>query len=172
MIICISGLSGAGKNTVGSIVARRLGLRLIQFSFKNWAKERGIALMELQREATKDSSLDKQLDRRIVEEAGRGDCVVVTWLAPWMVKNADLRIWVDASEEVRARRIMQRDGMPHGKALAHVRERDANNRERYKRYYDIDIDDRSIFDVTINSDNFTPEQIADIIVAAAAARKG
>jgi len=167
MIIAISGLSGCGKNTVGEKVAAKLGLRPIQFSFKDEAKRRGVSLMDIQALASRDSALDKQLDDKIVAEASKGNCVIMTWLGPWMVKDADLRVWLDASEEERARRVSGRDKMSLAEALEHVRKRDANNRERYKRFYGINIDDRSIFDLVVNTGRFNPEQSSEIIVAAA-----
>ena len=167
MIICISGLSGCGKNTVGAKVAEKLKLRPVQISFKEEAKRRGITLMALQKIASKDKKLDVGLDARIAKEAEKGDCVVMTWLCPWMVKNADLRVWLHASEEERARRVAGRDGMAPKEALKHVHARDSNNRMRYKKYYKIDIDDRSIFDVVINTGRFAPEQSAEIIAEAA-----
>ena len=87
MIICISGLSGTGKNTAGELLAKQLGCRQIQFTFKDEAKARGISLMELQKLADKNPGLDKEFDERLVREASKGNCVVTTWLGPWMVKK-------------------------------------------------------------------------------------
>jgi cytidylate kinase len=167
MIICISGLSGSGKNTAGRLVAKKLGLKEVQFSFKKIASKKKISLMELQKIATGDESYDKKLDAEIVKKAEKGNCVVTTWLGPWMVKNADLRVWLDVSESERARRVANRDKMSHDDALKHIRERDRNNWERYKKYYDIDIHDHSIFDLVIKSDSLSPEQVAEEIVEAA-----
>lgn len=167
MIICISGLSGCGKNTVGAKVAEKLKLRPVQISFKEEAKRRKMTLMELQKIASRDKKLDLKLDARIAKEAEKGDCVVMTWLGPWIVRNADLRVWLEASEEERARRVAGRDKMAKKEALRHVRARDSNNKMRYKKYYRIDIDDRSVFDIVINTGRFAPEQSAEIIAEAA-----
>ena len=167
MIICISGLAGCGKNTVGEMVARKLRLRPVQMSFKEEARKRGMPLMALQKLASKSKKLDLQLDARIAKEAEKGDCVVMTWLGPWIVKGADLRVWLEASEGERARRVAGRDRMAKEEALRHVRERDANNRARYRKYYKIDIDDRSVFDLVVNAERISPEQSSEIIVEAA-----
>ncbi|MBI4399864.1 cytidylate kinase family protein [Candidatus Micrarchaeota archaeon] len=167
MIICISGLSGSGKNAVGELVAKALGLKEIKLSFKDEAKRLGIGLMELQRLASKDFSFDKKLDKKILDEANKGNCVVTTWLCSWLVKGATLRIWLNASEDVRAKRLGKRDKMTHSQALTHLRKRDANNRKRYLKYYNIDIQNHEMFDLEINTAKFTPQQIADIVVTAA-----
>lgn len=171
MIICVSGLSGCGKNTVGEFISSRLNLRHIKFSFKDEAKRRGIPLMELQKMATQDPSIDKEFDANLVREAEKGGCVVTTWLGPWLVKGADIRVWLWADEKVRAERVGKRDKMPPEAALQHVRARDSNNRLRYKKYYNIDLDNQAGFDLAINSGRFSPETIGGIIVKAAESKR-
>lgn len=167
MIICISGLSGSGKNTSGELVAKKLGLREVQLSFKELASKKKISLMEFQKLASSDESYDKKLDEEIVKRAKKGDCVVTTWLGPWMVKNADLRVWLDVSESERANRVAKRDKMSYDEALKCIRERDRNNWERYKKYYNIDMHNLSIFNLVIKSDSLSSEQVAEEIVEAA-----
>jgi cytidylate kinase len=171
MIICVSGLAGSGKNTVGEIVAKKLNLDEVKLSFKDEAKRENVDLMTVQKEATKNESYDRELDREIVKRARKGNCVVMTWLGPWIVKNADLRVWLNVGEKERAKRVARRDRMSLKKALEHIRRRDENNRRRYRRYYGIDIMDHSIFDLEINSDVFNPQQIAGIIIKAAEAKR-
>jgi cytidylate kinase len=171
MIVCISGLAGSGKNTVGEIVAKKLNLDEVKLSFKDEARREKVDLMAVQREATKDESYDRELDREIVRRAKKGSCVVMTWLGPWIVKNADLRVWLNVSEKERAKRVAKRDKMSLKRALEHIRKRDENNRRRYRKYYGIDIMDHSIFDLEINSDVFNPQQIASIVIKAAEAKR-
>lgn len=163
-IICIGGLSASGKNTVGELVAEKLGLRHIEFTFKDEAKKRGLSLMEFQQLASKSPEIDKEMDKKIAEEAEKGKCVVTTWLGPWIVKNADLRVWLYAEEKIRSERLAKRDGISVSEALAHIRAREKNNQERYLKYYDIDINDSSIFDIKFDAGKMTPEEIADKII--------
>ena len=162
-IICISGLTGSGKNAAGEALAKRLNLRLVSLTFKDDAKKRGISLMQLQGAAGKDKKIDVDFDARVVKEASTGNCIVTTWLGPWMVKNADLRIWIHADEFVRAGRIAKRDGMGAKEALEHLRMRDNDNCARYKRYYGIDLEDHSLFDLEIDSGRHSPDEIAALI---------
>jgi len=167
VIIAISGKSGSGKNSVGEQVAKALGLRVVSFSFKDAAAKLGKGLMDYQKDAAKDKSIDLDLDQKIAQEAAKGDCVVVTWLGPWVVKQADLRVWLDAPAEIRAVRIGARDKMGVEDALAHITARDADNRSRYKKLYGIDIDDRSIFDMALDSSRLTIDQMASMVADAA-----
>lgn len=167
MIIAISGMSGSGKNTVGELVAGTMGLRAVEYTFKDYARDMGIGLMQFQKMARKDPSIDREFDRRVAKDAGRGNCVVTTWLGPWTVKKAGLRVWLHAGEKARATRISKRERMGQKAALTHLRTRDRDNVNRYRSLYGIDIRKREIFDLIINTERFSPKEIADMVVVAA-----
>ena len=170
-IICISGLVGSGKDTVSDIVANKLGFNRVKLSFKDVAKQMGISLMEYHAYVEKDLTIDKQFDKMVIKEARKQNSVISTWLGPWLINDAVLKIWLNASEETRAERISNRDQMGKIKALKHVKERDRHNRGRYLALYAIDILYHSGFDLEINTEHFNPEQIAEIIVAAYNSKK-
>jgi cytidylate kinase len=164
--IAISGKSGCGNTSVSGLVAEKLGLRLINYTFHTIAEEKGIPFKELQNLAEADSSWDKYLDRRQVEMAEAGNCVLGSRLAIWLMPEATLRVYLYASREVRADRIRRREGGEHETVLAETEERDRRDHERYKRIYGIDNDEFLFADLVINTENFTPEQEADLIVTA------
>ena len=165
MIIAVSGLAGSGKNTFGTVLAERLGYRVVCPTFKDLAEEEGVSLMEFQKKAGKMPDIDRKFDEKLKKEAAKGECVVTTWLGPWMVE-ADFRVWVDAPESVRAERLAERDKIPVERAVAHIKERDEDNRNRYMKLYGIDIMDHSKFDIEISSAENTPEQMAEIAIGA------
>lgn len=167
MIIAISGLSGSGKNAVGELAARKLGLRVVSFTFKSKAKESGVSLMEFQKKANADRKIDIDFDRLIAKEASKGNCVVTTWLGPWVVKDADVRVWLRVPREVRAKRVAKRDNMSVKEALRHIDLRDNDNRKRYRKLYDIDIDNHEDFDIEIKADTLLPAQLVNIVAVAA-----
>ncbi len=163
MIIAIGGLTGSGKNTLGERLARRLGYAHVCPTFKDIAEKEGIPLMELQKKAEKDPNIDLKFDEILQEKVKKGNCVVTTWLGPWVI-DADVRIWIYATETVRASRIKDRDKMSEKEALKHLKERDDNNRKRYQKLYKIDIDDHSEFDCSLNSGIYRPEQLEGIVM--------
>ena len=166
MIICISGLSGSGKNSVGTMLSQKLGLRIIDPTFKTIAAKQKMDLMDFHKKAEHDHSIDKHFDEMLIADANRGNCVVTTWLGPWMIKNADMRIWLYAPKAARAARVARRDGMSVEEAERHIDDRDESNRLRYLDIYKIDIYDHSGFDLIINSEKFVPSQSAEIIATA------
>ena len=108
--IAISGKSGCGNSTVSRLVAKTLKLRLINYTFRNIAEERGITFEEVCRLAQEDDSYDRELDKKQVQMAMEGSCVLGSRLAVWMLKEADLKVYLCASPEVRAERIRIREG--------------------------------------------------------------
>ena len=162
MIIAISGLTGSGKNTLGEMLAKKLGYKLVCPTFKDLAAKEGVSLMEFQKKATKDPDIDKKFDALLKEQAAKGNCVVTTWLGAWMT-DADVRIKVFAPLETRAKRIAERDGMGLKEAMKHVKARDEDNRKRYLKVYGIDIYDDSNFDACLNAGIYTPEKLLDIV---------
>jgi len=158
MIIAIAGLTGSGKNTLGELLAKKLGYRLVCPTFKDIAAREGISLMEFQKKAEMDPDIDRKFDAVLREQCSSGDCVVTTWLGPWIV-DADVRIKVRVADSIRAERIAKRDGMTTGEALKHLLERDERNRKRYMKLYSIDIDDEKIFDAVLNGGRNPPEKL-------------
>ncbi len=163
MIIAIAGFAGSGKTTLGRALAKKLGYRMVSPSFKDLAAKEGISLMEFQKKAEKDKGIDLKFDAYIKSEAKKGNCVITTWLGPWMSK-ADLRVWLFAPLEVRAKRVAGRDNISATTAKKEIQKRERQNRRRYKKLYKIDIFDTSGFDVSFNSAKFSPEEMAEAIM--------
>lgn len=163
--IAISGKSGCGNTTVSRLVAEALGLRFINFTFRNLAEERGLTLEEVLHLAAQDDSWDRELDTRQVALArADGGCVLGSRLAIWMLKEADLAVYLRASSETRARRIMRREGGSLEAIAAFTAERDRQDRERYLRIYNIDNDDYAFAGLIIDTDAIEPAQIVELIV--------
>ncbi len=164
MIIAISGTTGSGKDTLAKELADRLGLRLVKGSLKEYAKREGEDVLEFV-ERENIIEYDKTLDQKLKKEASKGDCVIASRLSAAMIApNADLRIWLDAPEEERARRIEKRDGIRNG--LEYVRLRDKESRERFIKTYGIDYADLKYYDMYLNTAKWRPRQLADIVIKA------
>jgi cytidylate kinase len=163
--IAVSGKSGCGNTTVSKIVAESLGLRFINFTFRTLAEEKGLSLLEVLERAAGDDTWDRELDGRQVTLARQeGGCVLGSRLAIWMLKEADLKVYLRAKPLTRARRILKREGGDFEKVAAFTEERDKQDRERYIRIYQIDNDDYAFADLIIDTDEIEPLQIADLII--------
>ncbi len=166
MRIAISSRSGCGNTTVTKLVSERLGFPMINFTFRQMAKERGVDFWEFCRMAEKDFEIDKELDRRQVEMAmAVPDCVLGSRLAIWMLEKADLKVYLTASPETRARRIQKREGGTFDERYSETIRRDMNDSARYQKIYGIDnTTPETVADLVIETDSRSPEEIVSMIV--------
>ena len=163
--IAISGKSGCGNTTVSKLIAEILGLRFINFTFRNIAEERGLDLKTVLELASKDDFWDIEVDTRQVKMANQEEgCVLGSRLAIWMLDNADLKVYLKASAKTRAQRIVHREGGCLDEVALFTWERDFQDHSRYLRLYNINTNDFSFADLIVETDDLTPQQIADMII--------
>ncbi|AFG38457.1 (d)CMP kinase [Spirochaeta africana] len=172
MRIAISGKSGCGNTTITRMVSETLGVRMVNYTFRSLAEEKGIEFEQLCQLAEQDPSWDRYLDARQVELAMEGDSILGSRLAIWMLQEADLKVYLTAPPEIRAQRIQQREGGDLHAVLEKTSERDRKDRNRYLRLYNIDNDDTSAADMVIDTSDKTPAEITDMIVARAQQLQG
>jgi cytidylate kinase len=163
--IAVSGKSGCGNTTISKIVADRLGLRFINFTFRSLALERGLDLKKVLELAAGDDFWDKEVDSRQVRLAREGGgCVLGSRLAIWMLEEADLKVYLRARPETRAARIVKREGGALDEVAAFTQERDRQDHSRYLRIYNIDNDRYDFAGLIIDTDDLQPPEIAEIII--------
>jgi cytidylate kinase len=175
MLITISGLPGSGKTTVARLVARELGLEHVYAGeiFRRQAEERGIPLAEYLRMAETDEAIDRELDAQMLARATRGQVVLEGRLAAYIAQQAGvpaLKVFLDASEAVRAERIAGREGGATAERLREIQEREASDRRRYLALYGVDYHDRGRYDLVMGTDHQTPGELARAIVHHSRAR--
>ncbi|MFZ0502369.1 MAG: cytidylate kinase family protein [Chthoniobacterales bacterium] len=167
--IAISSLSGCGNTTATMNVGRTLGLKVVNYTFRDLAADIGISFEEIHEQSQQNRTFDYLTDLNQIRLSLQPKVVVGSRLAAWLV-NADLRVWLQASLEERAKRIFRREvdkGLTYESVLYRTLQRDEQNRKRYLRLYGIDSNDRSDFDIIINTEKLTAEQVSSLIVAAA-----
>ncbi len=165
-IIAISGKSGCGNTTVSALAAEQLGFVMINYTFRSLADDLGISFEELAERAQQDDRYDRMLDDRQVSLARSGNCVLGSRLAIWLVPDAALTVYLDASLETRAARIMKREGNDLLRKLEETKARDLRDSERYLRIYGIDTSDYRWADLVIDTDRCDQFEAASQIVSA------
>ena len=81
-----------------------------------------------------------------------------------MLKEADLKVYLYASDETRARRVYNREGGELQAIKDFTAMRDREDTGRYKVFYGIDNNDYSFVDIIIDVNDKTPEEIVNIIL--------
>ena len=60
--VAISGKSGCGNTTVSTLLSEKLGVKLINYTFRQLAQEKGLTLEQVIQNAKTDDSYDKYVD--------------------------------------------------------------------------------------------------------------
>ena len=177
MRITISGPPGSGKTTVCGPLSEELGLEAVVFGriFRELAAEKHLTLGELGAIAEGDPSIDNMIDQRILDIArANPDIILESRLSAYMLTRNGipaLRVYLDASPEVRFARIGLREGQSLEEAIAETEDRSRSEAKRYMAYYGIDVSDRSVYDLVINTDDKDPQQVLRIILERLGAEK-
>ena len=66
--------------------------------------------------------------------------------------------------KTRVNRIVNRENGDLEKRKKEIVERERSESARYKKYYDINLNDTSIYDLVVDSANKTPEEIVNLIL--------
>jgi cytidylate kinase len=132
--------------------------------FREVAEDRGMSLTQLSAEAQASEDLDRALDRRlrsIAEKwaASNKPFVLESRLAGWLAgRRADLRIYLDAPEEVRKARISDRE-----ETTAEMSVREVNEAGRYRSYYELDVGNRTFYDLQINTARWSKLGVFELV---------
>jgi cytidylate kinase len=165
LIITISGPPGSGKSTLSKILSARLGVELVSIGdiFRKLAEDRCMSLEELGLLAKCEEDIDLKIDEVQKKIAKEKDNIILEGRLSGFLVDADIKVWLKAPIEVRAERIARRECKSTSCAITETSEREECERERYLNYYNIDLEDLSIYDLVIDSSRWSPEEISEIV---------
>jgi cytidylate kinase len=123
---------------------------------------------EWARTAPTDADLRVLIGDVLRSFADQGSVVIVSHAASFALGGREvLRVLVTASDETRARRVSESSGTDERDAARQVRTEDGARADYLKRFYGVDRELPTHFDIVINTDALTTEQAADLIASAA-----
>ncbi|MGB9937897.1 MAG: (d)CMP kinase [Methanobacterium sp.] len=167
MIITISGLAGSGTTTASKIISEKTGIPYISAGdiFRQMAAEKNMDILEFSKFAEENEGIDIEIDKRQSQIAREKDDLIIEGrLSAYFVENADLRLWFIAPLDTRSERISHREDKPVEIVKEEIIKRSESEAKRYQEIHNIDIENMDIYDLIINTGNFKPESIADIIL--------
>jgi cytidylate kinase len=168
VVITISGPHGSGKSTYAQAIAKALKLKYVSSgqTFRRLAKEYECNLEEFSRKCENDKDIDKKIDQITIDEAKKGNVILEGQLAAWMTMEfADLHIYVTASLKTRVERIAERDGTNYKDARKETIARTRSEVRRFKRMYNVDIENTDIYDIILSTDRLPRELCVGILIA-------
>jgi uncharacterized protein len=196
-VVCISHATGARGDDVGRLVAERLGFLYVDDEIVASAAARGgispaevadaerrkplvSRILEALAEGSeagssalvhgvKSEDVQALIRETIERTAGRGNAVIVAHAASYVVEPGDaaLRVLVTASPSTRAGRLAAAGELDPAKAGRAVRDSDAGRRDYLKRFYNIDEELPTHYDLVVNTDALSVELAAELVTRAA-----
>ena len=172
MIITISGKAGSGKSTVARLLSEKLKLKHYSIGdlMRIMANEKKLTLLEFNKLAEKDKSIDFELDNKLKELGKAKDNFVVDGrLTAFFIPNAYVKVFLDANDEVRAERIL-RDKRQQEKSenlketIASIKKREESEKKRYQKYYGVNYLDKKLYNYVIDTTKLNPNQVVEKIV--------
>lgn len=170
MIITISGAPGTGTTTLARGLASELGLRWVNSGelFRKIASEKNISVREMNRLAEKGPEIDYLIDDAQKALAKDGSGIFEGRLSGHLLP-ADLKVLLKTDLRIRSERIAKREAKLIEDAIQETRAREESEARRYKKYYNIDIGDFSVYDVVVDTGRFDERGTFAIVLAAARA---
>ncbi len=165
LTVIFSGMAGSGKSSLARAIAKKYGLKYVCGGdiLKEMAKEKGYKItggnwwetpdgIKFLSQRKTNFGFDKRLDEHMIAKAKEGGVTMTSWAIPWLGAPG-IRIWVDVTQEVRAKRISERDKIPYDAALEAVKARDKENIALYKKMYGYTLGrDLDVFDLVLDAD--------------------
>ncbi len=180
MIILICGFSASGKSYLVNFVAKKFNYNYVHTSdilnqFANGVSEKKIQIDNTKRnngwyefsgldtKRKNNHNLDKKLDKFLVKLVKTKDNLVLdSWTLPYLVKENPkiIKIWLDATEKERAKRLALRDKVTYTHAYKLLKEKDKFSKEHFQKLYGFNLGkDKQVFDIVINT---TPLSIKEV----------
>jgi predicted cytidylate kinase len=167
----LSGEVGSGKSSIARQFGELLpGWRLVNTGqrFRDFCASKGMSIQEV---ANLPDEVHEEFDmaqRDLLE--GEKDIIVEGRLAGWLSRDFDwvFRIWCYAPVDVRAHRLMTREGISYEHAMADLHERDEGDLLKYRRIYTLE-DYRlpAFYHLHLDTSQHSPPELARLALQAA-----
>jgi cytidylate kinase len=169
-------MAGSGKSTVAKQLAQKFDLQYLsggdalkamamEEGYKNiergwWESAEGLRFLE---KRNRNPEFDKEIDEKFIELAQHGNVVLDSWTMPWLLKGG-FKIWLEASTEVRAKRIAHRDDTNLEEALTALKNKETQTKNIYKKLYGFSLgEDFAPFHLILDTDSLKPDEVYQIL---------
>ena len=170
--VTVSGHPGSGTSTLVRGLMDRFGWTSLNGGdvFREEAKRRGMSLGDFGELCKNELDVDRSLDELLRQRMQGPDAanIVESRLAGWWAYRLELpclRIWLDVSDEERARRVSEREGLTLENALEANRARAGVDGERFLLLYDLVPEDPEPYTHVLDATTLNASQILDHVVA-------
>lgn len=176
-IITITGFPGSGKSSTAKSVAVRLGYEHFSSGdlFRKMAAERGLSIEEINFTAEKQKEIDIEVDKLLVKMGQEKNDFVIDSRTAFHWIPGSFKVFLDLNQRTAAERTfvqIQKEGRASqtGSSVDEVYEntlkRVESERKRYLSLYNIDITDKTNFDLIVDTEINNLADVVEIINSA------
>lgn len=176
IVVCVSGMAGTGKSTLTKKLAQKYKLHrysggdaLKELAAEEgynvsgpgwWESSEGLSFLE---KRGKDQEFDKAVDDKLLKHARQGNVLLDSWTMPWLLPFG-FKIWLSASVEKRAERIVKRDKITLKEALEVMKEREGKTKAIYQKLYGFTLgEDFAPFHLVLDTDNLDADEVFQVL---------
>jgi len=165
--ITLSGFAGSGKSTVGKLIQERLHFEFISvgnFS-REYAKTKyGMTINEFQETCKKEPELDTLIDSKFQIECNCKENLIIDYRLGFKFISDAFHVLLKVSEEQGATRINLDNRENESVSAIDIKHRNEGMRDRFASKYGVDFSNEKHYDLVINTDKFSPKEVASIII--------
>lgn len=170
LTITISGTPGSGKSTIAHMLKERLDIPYVYSGmiFRSLAQKHQMSLADFGKYCEEHVEVDRELDEKQLDMLHKGNVILEGRLAGWIAYQNHIdafKIMIDANICIRAQRLVEREQGTVDQRKKEILDREKSEWNRYKKYYNIDLHDTSIYDLIIDSSSKKPEEIVKNIIS-------
>ena len=169
--ITVSGHPGSGTSTLVNKLVQYYSWTSLNGGdvFRSEAKKRGMELADFSELCKVDLQVDKELDDLLKEKMSGHDSfdIVESRLSGWWAHllNIDcVRLWIDVNDEVRAQRVVSREGGTVIQAIEENAKRSAADAERFSTLYNIQPQDREAYTHVLDASEMSIDEVFSAVV--------
>ena len=170
--LTVSGHPGSGTSTLVANLCTKRGWSFLNGGavFRSISEERGISLEDFSALCDSEPEVDKSLDERLITAMmdENGPEIVESRLSGWWAYRENincLRLWISVTPEERARRVVKREGGSQTDALARIHSRMETDQIRYHNLYEISLGNLTPYNLIINSDTLSANEVTELVEA-------
>lgn len=169
--LAISGDLGSGKSTVTKLLATALGWRSMSTGEmqRSIAASRNLTTLELNHLSEQDFSVDEAVDAALKDLSQGDDRVIFDSRMAWLFVAGAYSIHVTVRPDVGDGRLLKRSDQEterystSAEAQSQRLSRANSERERFRTFYNVDIQKLRNYRVVVDSTTATPEMIVEVL---------
>lgn len=173
-IIALSGELASGKGTVSKLLAKELDYTIYRNGeyARKLAKEKGLDITSFNSYLAEHPEIDRQIEKSAAEYAEVNDNFIIDARLGWYAVPNSFKVYLTINIDIAAQRAFYDPNRKETECFETIEEQKADmikryelENDRYFKLYGIHKEDKSNYDLVIDTSYKTPEEITNEILA-------